>query len=700
MSLGAIMNSALTGLFTNQAALRVTSNNIANVNTVGYVRQVVRQEPIADGVGGVRIAGIDRIVDKFLDEAVLTNSAHAARYTVERQFHDRIQAFIGRPDSQTNLSARLDNMFQRMGALSQDPSKQVLRQDVLSGIENFSNELSRLADEIQSMRADASYQIAERIRKANAALERIDALNPLIVKQTVLGQEAGPLIEQRSQALAELGNLIDIRSHDQGDGSIHITTSNGTVLLSGSRYQLKYTSPGTATSETVFSSITAHAVDPISKTVDPNGIVLDGTLLGGEIKGLLNLRDLVLPDMANELGRLGGSVIDRINAAHNASSAFPPPNSLIGRNSGILATDLHGFSGASDFLITDSAGAVIEKVTVDFSAMPAGSTIQDVINAVNAGLASGSLSLSNGVMSFSANAGLGVAIVDDPSSSSDRGGRGFSHFFGMNDLMQAKVPTIYQTGFQGTDNHGFTAGGTVSFEIIGSDNRQLTTYTLTIAAGDFNSILSDLNSSTLSQYATFSLDGDGALVVTPVPGFESTKINVQSDSSQRGASSLSFSRMFGIGTRYLADQASGVGVVSAVSTTPNRLAVGRIEYGVGVGQVAIGASNGDGAKALQAVELMVNSFPTTGKIGAISGTLAQYSAAILSNMGLLAQDASSREVDTQALVQELSNRRNEVSGVNLDEELSNMVIYQNSYNASARVISAVRELYDALLAVV
>ena len=404
--------------------------------------------------------------------------------------------------------------------------------------------------------------------------------------------------------------------------------------------------------------------------------------------------------MSSELGQLGGAVIDKLNAAHNASTAFPPPNSLTGRNSGILATDLHGFSGASDFLITDSTGTVMEKVSIDFSAMPAGSTVQDVINSVNAGLASGSLSLTNGVMSFTANAGLGVAIVDDPSASSDRGGRGFSHFFGMNDLLDAKVPTIYETGFQGTDNHGFTAGGTVSFKIVGSDNREVTTYTLTIAAGDFDSILNDLNASPLSQYATFSLDANGSMVITPVSGFEDMKVNVQSDSAQRGGTGVSFSKLFGIGARYLADRASDVGVVSAITSAPNKLAVGQIEYGVGVGQVAIGASNGDGAKALQAVELAMNSFPTTGKIGALSGTLAQYSAAILSNMGLLADEASSREVDTQALVQELSNRRNEVSGVNLDEELSNMVIYQNSYNASARVISAVRELYDALLAIV
>ena len=71
MALNSIMNSALTGLFTSQSALSVTSNNIANVNTPGYAREVVVQEPIINGLSasGVKISGIERIVDQFLQRA-------------------------------------------------------------------------------------------------------------------------------------------------------------------------------------------------------------------------------------------------------------------------------------------------------------------------------------------------------------------------------------------------------------------------------------------------------------------------------------------------------------------------------------------------------------------------------------------------------------------------------------------------------
>ena len=85
---------------------------------------------------------------------------------------------------------------------------------------------------------------------------------------------------------------------------------------------------------------------------------------------------------------------------------------------------------------------------------------------------------------------------------------------------------------------------------------------------------------------------------------------------------------------------------------------------------------------------------------ASSVTLSQYVARFLGNAGLQAQRAQNLEEDNLALQQEVSQRNSDVSGVNMDEELSNLVVYQNAYNAAARVLSSVQELYDSLLAAV
>ncbi|MDA5193021.1 flagellar hook-associated protein FlgK [Govanella unica] len=702
MSLTSVMNTALSGLYTSQSAMGVTAANITNVNTPGYVREVVRQESIINGASstGVKVASIERVVDNFLKNSMLSTTGSASRYAVETAFHDRVQMLLGRPDSNTSLAGRLDSLLAKVGATTQDTSKLVLRQDAIAGIEDFANEISRLSSEVQNLRTEASNQISENVNTINSLLKQIDALNPMIIKEKVLGNATGGLEQQRDAALNKLSSLIDIRVQPQADGSSYVTTSTGTLLLGGARYELRYTAPGMVTSETSFSAITMHVVDPTTKQASPVGFPLDGSLSGGELMGLLNMRDKILPDMANELGRLAGTVANELNAVHNASSAYPPPASLIGKQTGMLGTDPHGFTGQTEFVVTDATGTVVNKVAINFSSY---ATLDDVVAAVNAGLGgSGTLSLTNGVMSLTANgAGNGVAMVDNPANPSKRGEVGFSHFFGMNDIVTSKVGTDYATGFTGTDPNGFTAGSTVSFDVLDGSNKLLTSYTLNIPAGNFNDILTDLNDiNGLGKMMTFSLDASGQIKMTPKVGYESVTLNVKTDNSFRGGTGVTLSSLFGIGARYLADQATGLSVVSKIAKQPQRMALGQLSYGTAVGQSALSVSNNEGAKAFDALATKVIKFPATGSLAGTSVTIGQYNATILSSISLAADLTASRRTDTQALADDVGKRYQDYSGVNLDEEMSNMVIFQNSYNAAARIITTVREMYDALLNVV
>src|SRR5690348_1049688 len=76
LSLDGILSSALSALHTNQAALRVVSNNIANMNTPGYTRRVINEQPLVMGgqVAGVDIADIQRVTDRFLTQEVLASN--------------------------------------------------------------------------------------------------------------------------------------------------------------------------------------------------------------------------------------------------------------------------------------------------------------------------------------------------------------------------------------------------------------------------------------------------------------------------------------------------------------------------------------------------------------------------------------------------------------------------------------------------
>src|SRR2546423_323512 len=99
MSLTAALQTATSGLMAAQTGLRAVSDNIANVNTTGYVRKTVDQQPlVVNGVGmGVEVTGIKRVTDQYLQLASLTAGSDAARWDAYSQYLDNAQSLFGDP---------------------------------------------------------------------------------------------------------------------------------------------------------------------------------------------------------------------------------------------------------------------------------------------------------------------------------------------------------------------------------------------------------------------------------------------------------------------------------------------------------------------------------------------------------------------------------------------------------------------------
>lgn len=703
MTISAIINNSLTGLFTSQAALRTITDNISNVNTEGYARKVVRLDPRITGSQGtgVEISGIERVVDRFLEKSAYETKADAARFDLENTFHSRMQALLGRPDVNSSLSGKMNNMFSSLSEISLNPLSTILKESTVASINSFGSELGMLAENLQNMRLDASTQIGETIEKINGLLQRVDFLNPLIVKESVSTGDAGSLLEQRSQALSELSELIDINIIQVGNDKIEISTKSGLSLLGTVRRELRYNSPGIVSPSTPFPPISLYDVDPTTGNTSLTGLTLDGNISSGEIFGLMNLRDIELVEMSEELGALGAAVMDEFNRVHNANTGAPAQNSLTGINTGALATDPHRFTGESTFAITDSNGNLVNSVTIDFGVT--GPNFSDVITAVNAGLGGdGTIALNNGVLSFAATVGTnGVSISQTEGNESDRAGKGFSHFFGMNDLISSRSQGIYKTGVLATDAHGFNGGSTINLEVKGEGGIDLANYTMTITAGQtFNDILNDLNSSSLSSYMTFSLNADGEFISTPTAGSPEARINVKSDSTSRGTTTVSLSEFFGIGQRYRIDAAFDFQVTDRINNDVNQLSLARFDDTAAIGTTAISFGDQRGGIALQDIENNLVSIASAGGLNQFSSTLGQYTSAVLADFGFRAQLAEGYGEDSNVLLGEINQRIESISGVNVDEELSNMIIFQNAYSSSARMLSVAQELYDEILSIV
>ncbi len=402
MGIESILSTSLTGLSTSLRALNTTSSNVANVNTPGFVRRVVQQEALvlAGQVAGVKIGEVRRITDEFLTKELRLASADAGRYEAMTIIHERLQSFLGSPDENITVPGRLDVAFNAFADLVPEPDSTVRRLTLVDDLQDYANEVTRIGDHLQLLRQESDRRIGEAIDTINTALESLAELNPRIARDFATGDDPTALEEQRTQALADISELIDIRTTDLDNGFQQVTTETGFVLLDSIRRELVYTPEGTVTPNTHFSQITANRVDPVTGQTATTGTVFDPEINSGQLRGLIDMRNTVLPNMALELGELSARVVDELNRVHNDNSAVPAPASLTGRASGLLGTDAHGFTGTATFVVTDTSNQVTRRIDIDFSANTinidsggaaalSGATLADVVGDINTALGAG-----------------------------------------------------------------------------------------------------------------------------------------------------------------------------------------------------------------------------------------------------------------------------------------------------------------------
>lgn len=694
MTLTASLNNAISGLSVAQSGISVVSDNIANVNTKGYVRKEAVQTTttIADQSAGVRIEEIRRITDEFLNREFRVATAEFGRFEASADLHQQLTTLLGDPTGEDNLVAMLDKVLVEMGQLAANPETTSVRSSVLESFKRMTEEIDRVADGIRDLRNQADLRIGQKVSDANLLLADIHDLNKQINGLSRDGAAVN-LEGQRAQKLDELSEIIDVQVAQQSDGRIIVSTTGGLPLIDTSLRQLTQSADGSGDFGVVYPPIGIARVDEVTGAQTEISANVDRTILSGELRGLLDVRDGALNDTALELGAYTGHVADQINAVHNAFTAVPPPATLTGYDTGAIASDPHGFTGVAAFHAFDANNNVTATATIDFGAI--GGSINDVINAVNAGLGgAGTLSLTNGVMSFAAAGGsTGVAIAQDGTTPSDANGRGFAHRFGLNDLVRTTNGPHFQTGLQAGSTHGYT--GSITVELVGPQNQRPQTSTIDMGAigGTVGDFVNQLNTD-FTGVATFALSAAGELTVTPGAAFTGFRLETTSDQTVRGGSTRTVSELFGIGSAAVSEIAPGLSVRDDIVQNVSRLSLASVDP---AGTPAVFAGDNAGANALQGLSFSTASFDGAGRLGAINGTLAELGGELLGRSGQAASEVEFRSRDREALRDELSLRVGEVSGVNIDEEMARLIQLQAAFNAATRVISATNDMIQELL---
>ncbi|AMO72590.1 FlgK family flagellar hook-associated protein [Sphingorhabdus sp. M41] len=697
MSLSEILSTAVSGLGAAQGGLRTVSSNIANINTPGYARErtVTTSNAVQGRGAGVIVGEPARVADRFLESAVYTRSSATSAAATTANYLARLDAALGEPGAATSLPARLDAVEAAAIRLTGTQAGNLAVGEFTDTVEDALFSMRQFATDIDQLRGEAAVDIASSINRTNSLLSQVHELNGEIGQLTASGRTASGLENRRNAVVEELGSLIAINVRHQTGGRLEIETAGGTTLLDQRLRVLDYPPDNSDQAQKDYPPVSLRFAGENGTPGPATGTVLDGPAIGGRIGALMSLRDARLPQVADDIARLQRGLAAALNQVANEATASPPPTVLEGRATGLAGNDIARFSGRAIFAVTDRSGVITARTEVDFDSLGAAATVDDVVAVINAGLGGrANASFTDGqltIRSTSATEGVVVAPGDPPAI---RGGNGFAHFFGLNDITQGTASSV-GSGFTAADPHGFGAGETAEIVLRDSAGRLLGRTTMRADDGSsWGDIVSNLNSGSLGGFGAFRLATDGQMVFDANPATGSTVLSITSDSTNRRATGNSFTQLSGLIPRD--PGVADTDVRAAFRDDPSRVGIAFFDTSAVVGQRSVGAGDRRAANAYSAAfteryNLAENGAPAT---------LSAHSANILGAVGSAAGRASDNLALAEARQSDAVNRRDSFSAVNIDEELAQMVILQNSYSAAARVVSTASEMYDTLLQMV
>jgi flagellar hook-associated protein 1 FlgK len=297
---------ALNALEAQQVGMETTANNVANLNTPGYSRQVpVFQEApqYLEGSlvvgGGVEVEGIQSLRDNLLDLQISEETQQQGNAQAYVNAMDQVQTLF--PDDTTGIGQQISAFFQSINSLSTDPSDTTLRQGMLTAAQNMATSFNNTAGQLTSVRQQLDGDVQQQVQQVNQLTQQIATINANLPDVGNATQEYGSLIDQRSALIQQLSGLIDVSQLTEGN-SLTLTTKQGAALVVGGQAYALSTAPGSDGVQHVYSS---------------QGQDITGEISGGQLGGTLAARDQTVPSLQTQLDSLAGGLVTALNTAQS-----------------------------------------------------------------------------------------------------------------------------------------------------------------------------------------------------------------------------------------------------------------------------------------------------------------------------------------------------------------------------------------------
>jgi len=237
MSLNSALQIGRSALTASQIGLSTAGNNIANIATPGYSRQIVslfpnwgdRSTPGVQVGQGVGVRDIRRQIDSALQSRLWTGVSDEAAAVRQASITGGVEATIGELSGH-DLSTEMGTFFAGWSEAANSSKSASL---VVQQGDKLASFIKRMRSDLGQHRVTIDKQLGAQAEQANTLLSRVADLNKQISASEIDGSTANGLRDQRDQTITDLSAIMDVTTVEQDGGSIDVLVGSTPVVLGG-----------------------------------------------------------------------------------------------------------------------------------------------------------------------------------------------------------------------------------------------------------------------------------------------------------------------------------------------------------------------------------------------------------------------------------------------------------------------------------
>jgi flagellar hook-associated protein FlgK len=728
MHLTSALYNSLSGLRSSQTGIDLVSRNVANAGTDGYTRKTSDTEHVVlDGRGaGVRRLPAEREIDLRVQRELRIEQAGTSRLDVVDSFLQRVDQLYGRPDEEVSFASsvqRLSGSFQQLADKPEDPT---LRNAVLGDAEHLARDLNDMSDAIQRMRLEADQGIVESVGIVNEALHSIKDLNEKIATRTQGGRSAADLEDQRDRHLDRLSEQMDIQYFSRTNGEVVILTQTGRTLLDTQVHELNVDGRSVVTPQNLYSTDPAQrgvATITLETGMGEVDLLARNEIGNGRIAGFVEVRDTLMPQAQDQLDELAHHLASALSVGEVTAS---PVTTRVATTPGAFAAPAFdpfaaNVSDATLDITVDGQAMTLGPFPIDAATNPGGAetAVQEALQQAldDNGLEDIAVTVTgtlpaDRVIAFEDAEGReisGIALNDTTAGTSTTPALDPASQFSLLDLSSVSRPgeTVSVTYIEASSGNPrtvtLTATDTATSEpdtfLLGSDPSG-TAANLAAALG---SVLPPSVNVTNPAGAEVRIEDPEFTDTVRLVSFSATSQTGSGEHLELFADGSGSDQTVYLGNPPGADGDQKLGFAQRIAVNEAVLSDPSVLVRYTDPTTGQPVPDGDPARPLEMLSRLSNvsrDFDDSLGLGPVNTTIEGFAIGLVSfqaGQTAIVED----ELDYQTAVTESVERRHDaVSGVNVDEEMAELLFLERTYSASAQVLTAVERMLDELLAAV